>query len=148
MNGRWECQINIHVFMKRILTKPVHTPKQFVKRLPQNVATTQIQKVFCVNKRNSCHAIKEYGMVKVRNHSFLTEALGGGEGWASGFDVITPAKCHLYSWIAGWVDNSVRLDASETKKIHSPLWYSNTIPRTCTTWFSHHTDHVIFTLFP
>lgn len=34
--GRWEGQINIHVFTERIITQLVHTPTSHVKRLPQN----------------------------------------------------------------------------------------------------------------
>ena len=67
-----EGQINIHVFTKRIMTKPVHTPTQCVKRLPQNSGSLQttVMKLCCkfTTHQNMLHAYYACGILKQDPH--------------------------------------------------------------------------------
>jgi len=56
-------------------------------------------------------AIKVYGGVQIQLHSFLTSALGGGEGSGS-----HPGICG----IGGWVGSRANLDILEKRKLIYP----------------------------
>jgi len=83
--GRWEGQINIHDYTKRILTKPVHTPTQCVKTLPHNSGSfqTTVTKLWCkfTTQQNMLHAyyacwiLKEDPYVRTPNDNWPQTAI-------------------------------------------------------------------------